>query len=88
MRYRPTNWKVDPDEYINNAEDKEEKKEREAQVKKAMSCEDWNEIINGPYMNDLHRMWIRLNSKGDKKEEIGTLEVWDIEIIEVESLLD
>ena len=88
MRYRPTNWKVEPDEYINNAEDDDEREERQAQVDKAMSSNDWNEIQNGPYMNELHRIWIRLNSKGDKEEKIGTLEVWDIEIDKLESLLD
>ncbi|HET7643468.1 MAG TPA: hypothetical protein VFK40_08165 [Nitrososphaeraceae archaeon] len=88
MRYRPTNWKVEPEEYIKNGDDKEEKEKRRAQVEKAKSSEDWTHIINGPYMNDLHRIWIRLNSKGDKEEEIGTLEVWDIEIDKLESLLD
>lgn len=34
MRYRPTNWKVEPNEYIENAEDKDEREGREEQVKK------------------------------------------------------
>jgi hypothetical protein len=88
MQYRPTNWKVEPEEYINNADDEEEKEKRRAQVDKAMSSDDWHQIQNGPYMNELYRIWIRLNSKGDNEEKIGTLEVWDIEIDKLESLLD
>lgn len=80
MRYRPTNWKVEPNEYIENAEDNDGREGREEQVKKVTSSDDWNEIKNGPYMNNLHRIWIRLNSIGDSKKEIGTLEIWDTEI--------
>lgn len=88
MRFRSTNWEVEPDEYIDNAEDNDEEEERQAEVEKAKSSDDWNEIQDGPYMSDLHRIWIRLNSKGNKKDEIGTLEIWDIEIAELKPLLD
>jgi len=88
MRFRPTNWKVDPEEYIKNAENDDEEEEKQDQIDGARSSEDWNEIQNGPYMSKLHRIWIRLNSKGNKEDEIGTLEVWDIEIVELKTLLD